>query len=166
MKRIAIIGISGSGKSIFARKLSEKLNIPLIHLDKEFYNSDWSEKFSKENWKKFHEKLIDKNEWIIDGTYKSTMPQRLEKADTILYFDIPRWKPFIRVFKRALLKKGQALDKPTGMKERVSFELVKFMLTFPQKEVENIINHSNAKKYVFKSNEAADKFLESLGTDS
>ena len=34
MERIMIIGCSGSGKTTLAMKLSEKLSLPLVHLDK------------------------------------------------------------------------------------------------------------------------------------
>jgi len=34
MDRIMIIGCGGAGKSTLARKLGEKLSIPVVHLDK------------------------------------------------------------------------------------------------------------------------------------
>lgn len=37
-KRILVIGSPGSGKSTFSRKLAEVTKIPLVHLDKEFWN--------------------------------------------------------------------------------------------------------------------------------
>ena len=40
-KRIIVIGSPGSGKSTLSRNLSEITGIPLIHLDKEFWNYDW-----------------------------------------------------------------------------------------------------------------------------
>jgi adenylate kinase family enzyme len=42
-RRIMVIGSPGSGKSTFSRKLSEITRIPLIHLDKEFWNDGWVE---------------------------------------------------------------------------------------------------------------------------
>ena len=39
MKRVAIIGISGAGKSTFANKLSQLIDVPVTHLDV-FYNDD------------------------------------------------------------------------------------------------------------------------------
>ena len=39
--RISIIGFSGSGKSTLAKKLSVKLNIPVLYLDKVLYLKNW-----------------------------------------------------------------------------------------------------------------------------
>ncbi len=38
MKRIIVIGCGGAGKSTFSRNISDKLNIPVYHLDKIFWN--------------------------------------------------------------------------------------------------------------------------------
>ena len=44
-----VIGCPGSGKSTFSRTLSEATGLPLIHLDKEFWNAGWVET-SSEQW--------------------------------------------------------------------------------------------------------------------
>ncbi len=42
MKRIAIIGSAGAGKSTFARQLSTKLNIEVYHLDAILWKPNWT----------------------------------------------------------------------------------------------------------------------------
>ena len=41
MKRVIVIGCGGAGKSTFSRNLSDKLDIPVYHLDKLFWNRGW-----------------------------------------------------------------------------------------------------------------------------
>jgi adenylate kinase family enzyme len=50
MKRILVIGSSGSGKSTFARRLGELLSLEVIHLDRLFRSSGWIET-PKNEWR-------------------------------------------------------------------------------------------------------------------
>ncbi len=43
MQRILVMGSSGSGKSTFARRLSEITNIPAVSLDALFWKPGWIE---------------------------------------------------------------------------------------------------------------------------
>ncbi|MCY6356049.1 hypothetical protein [Clostridium sp. ZS2-4] len=96
-----IIGSPGSGKSTFSRKLAEITGIPLIHLDKEFWNYGWVET-PREEWVKKQENLISGNEWIVDGNYGSILDMRIEKADTIVCFQLSRVMCIQSYFKRVV----------------------------------------------------------------
>ncbi len=149
MKRIAIIGSSGSGKSTFANKLGKKLHRPIIHLDKEYYTSEWKQKYSvKDDWINFQKSLLAKDEWIIDGNYRSSMAIRLERADTIIFFDFPKWLCQWRVFKRSF-KRDQPFDKPEGVREKISLELIKRVMSYPTKEIYQIIDGYKDRSTIF-----------------
>ena len=50
MQRILVIGSPGAGKSTLARRLAERLDLPLIHLDREYFGPGWTMP-SKEEWR-------------------------------------------------------------------------------------------------------------------
>ncbi|UXR38183.1 AAA family ATPase [Staphylococcus simulans] len=71
-ERILVIGSPGTGKSTFAKQLSQKMNVPVFHLDKLFWKND-HETINQEEFIKQIEKVIAENEsWIIDGNYRDT----------------------------------------------------------------------------------------------
>ena len=70
-KKIMIIGCCGSGKSTLARQLAQCVDLPLIHLDREYYKPNW-EKPSKNEWEEKVKSLNLKSEWIMDGNYYNT----------------------------------------------------------------------------------------------
>jgi adenylate kinase family enzyme len=41
MRRILVVGCPGAGKSMFARRLAERLLLPVIHLDFHYWHSGW-----------------------------------------------------------------------------------------------------------------------------
>lgn len=102
MKRIAIIGCSGSGKSTLAFKLHEILKLPIYHLDQYYWKPNWQQP-EFEKFQVIHNQICDKNQWIIDGIYSRTLPYRFDKADVIIFLDLPRYICLFQVCKRILL---------------------------------------------------------------
>ena len=88
MKKIVIIGCPGSGKSTFAKLLSDLTSLPLFHLDMLYWNKDKTI-VDKQVFLNNLNDMLNLDEWIIDGNYLSTMELRISKCDTIIFLDYP-----------------------------------------------------------------------------
>ena len=89
MKKIIVIGCPGSGKSTFSKQLNKLTGIPLYHLDLLYWNEDRT-KVPREVFINELDSIIDKDSWIIDGNYGSTMEKRMAACDTIFFLDYPK----------------------------------------------------------------------------
>ncbi len=101
MDQIAIIGCGGSGKSRLARALGTMLGITPVHLDGLYYDRDWKP-LDKEQFAALQRDLVAAPRWIIDGNYASSLPIRLEAADTIIFLDFPAWACLWGIIQRRL----------------------------------------------------------------
>jgi adenylate kinase family enzyme len=169
-KRIIVIGSPGSGKSTFSRKLSEVTGIPLIHLDKEFWNYGWVET-PREEWVKKQGAFICEDEWIIDGNYGGTLDIRVERADTIISFQLSRVVCLIRYFKRVIKNINKLRpDMPEGCPEQFDFEFMKYIWNFPKesgkRNLERIHNSKDKNIIIFKNKNDANSFICRLNDNS
>jgi adenylate kinase family enzyme len=89
VKRVAVIGSGGAGKSMFALELAKRLGLPVIHLDREYWRPGW-EPTPEPEWEARVAEIVKSERWIIDGNFGGTMHLRLAAADTIVFLDIPR----------------------------------------------------------------------------
>jgi len=94
MKRVAILGRGGAGKSALAQKLSCALDIPVIELDSIFW---WSDRrpMPEPDWAESQREIIALDRWIIDGDlgpYDTGLELRLRAADTIVVLDFSLWR--------------------------------------------------------------------------
>src|SRR3989338_536870 len=153
MNKILIIGSPGSGKSTFANKLGNILNRKIIHLDKLYYKSGWIA-VPKNKWQEIVKNLLLKEQWIMDGNYRGTIDMRLEVADTVILFDFNKFLCLYRVFIRSR-NKNQPFDKAEGNNNKLSWDLIKKITTFPKKKMlEKLEQHRDTKKiFVLKNNE-------------
>jgi hypothetical protein len=93
MRRALVIGISGAGKSTFSKRLAEATRLPLIHLDREFWQPGWNVTL-REPWRAKVKQLAQRESWIMDGNFDSSLDLRLPRADTVFWFDsLPSPRP-------------------------------------------------------------------------
>ena len=90
MRRIVIVGTSGSGKTTVARQLSQRLAIPHIELDALYLEVNWTAASPIV----FQERTIQAlsgDAWIIDGNYSSVRNIIWSRAETIVWLDYSLW---------------------------------------------------------------------------
>ncbi|KFZ37743.1 adenylate kinase [Shewanella mangrovi] len=111
MKKVAVFGNAGAGKSTLAKQLAEATQLPLYALDKIKYLPGGAE-LPHEQYLVQHAKIITQEQWIIDGFGCVTSAwQRFAAADTLIYIDLPLWLHVWWVTKR--LVKGLFIN-PEG----------------------------------------------------
>lgn len=170
MKKIVIIGSGGAGKSTFARRLHEVIDLPLFHLDKLYWKPDWVET-PKNEWQKIIEHLLAGDEWIIDGNFGGTMDIRFRACETIIYFDLPRFVCFYQVLKRlAKYYKKTRPDMGAGCNEKIDLEFLGWVWNFSEKskpKIEEKLKLYAAGKNIirFNSRKDVEKFFENLATN-
>lgn len=102
MKRIAVFGKPGGGKSTLSKKLAKAVGVELYPLDLIEYRPD-GEKVSIEEYTLSHENILKKDGWVIEGLGAlDSFWQRVESADTLIYVDLPYWQHYWFTTKRLL----------------------------------------------------------------
>ena len=130
--RIAILGRSGSGKTSYAIKLGQRLDIPVHHLDKHFYVHSWIER-DKHEFLKIQQQLVAQEKWIIDGNNLTTIEVRLARADALIIFDMPKLLCLWRVIKRAFQKNRNIDDRAPNSPEQVTWNLIKYSWNYEKR---------------------------------
>jgi adenylate kinase family enzyme len=89
MRRVAVFGNAGAGKSTLARQLAELTGLPLHVIDKMQFKTGGAA-VAHEEYLTAHADLLSQDEWIIDG-YGTTATafERFARADTLVYVDPP-----------------------------------------------------------------------------
>ncbi|HET9364546.1 MAG TPA: adenylate kinase [Candidatus Angelobacter sp.] len=88
MKRVVILGRGAAGKSTFARRLGEITKLPVIELDKLFWQPGLVPT-SRDQWIAVQQRLVRQERWIMDGDLGpyDAVATRLQAADTIIFLD-------------------------------------------------------------------------------
>ena len=88
MKKIVVIGCPGSGKTTFAKRLCERVHLPLYHLDAIWHKADKTH-ITREEFDVRLGEILALDAWVIDGNYSRTLEWRFKEADTVFFMDIP-----------------------------------------------------------------------------
>ena len=166
MNRIMIIGSPGAGKTTLALRLSEKLGLPLVHLDALYWRDNW-QSISNEEFDRLLMVELCKQKWIMDGNFGRTIPLRLAYCDTVIYLDYSKFTCVFGIMKRVAEWHGKTRpDMGKNCPEHVDLDFLKFAWTFHKKHNERYMKilkeADNKKVIILKNRKQAEKFIQSI----
>ena len=161
MKKIIVIGCSGSGKTTFAEKLRDKIGIELFYLDAIWHRPDRTH-ISREEYDTRLSEILALDSWIIDGNYSRTIETRMAACDTVFLFDLP-----VEVcLEGAISRLGKARYDMPWIDTELDPKLKRDIEEFPSKNLPAIYalldKYSDKNITIFKSREEADEFLANI----
>jgi adenylate kinase family enzyme len=110
MKKVAVFGNAGGGKSRLARRLAELTGLPLHVVDMMQFRAGGAS-VPHDDFLRAHADLLRRDAWIIDGFgTEATVFERIAAADTLIHVDLPLELHVWWVTKR--LFKGLFADPP------------------------------------------------------
>lgn len=127
--KIAVMGYSGAGKSTLSSALSQRLGLPLLHLDKVQFTAGWQERDRAEALAMV-EAFMAQSSWVIDGNYAGFLQdRRLEEADLIVFLDLPRLTCLRQAWGRYRRFRGQVRDSAAdGCCEKFDMEFFRWLV--------------------------------------
>ncbi|MCA9750697.1 MAG: AAA family ATPase [Gemmatimonadetes bacterium] len=130
MSRILVVGCSGAGKSTLARQLGARLHLPVVHLDRHYWNAGWRPTPDTE-FDVHLETLLAEPTWVMDGNYVRTLARRLRVADVAVFLDFSPWVCRTRVIRRTVRWFGRARpDLAPGCREQIDGEFLRWVWNF------------------------------------
>jgi adenylate kinase family enzyme len=131
VKRVVVLGCGGAGKSRLALALGERTGLPVVHLDHIFWRPGWTPAPEDEAGRALAE-VVAQDRWILDGNFLSRLgPERLQRADTVVFLDLPRRTCLRRALWR-LARGGRRADLPDGCDESFDAEFLRWIWRFPR----------------------------------
>lgn len=147
INRVIIIGSSGSGKSTLARQLGASLELPVIHLDRHFWHPGWIET-PQEDWRAEVTRLVNREQWVMDGNYRETLDLRLNAADMVVFLDLHPMVCAWRTLKRRIEYYNRPRpDMAPGCREPLFdpqvFQFLRRVWNYPRRARPDVVNHLN-----------------------
>ena len=158
MKKVIVIGCPGSGKSTVSRALHNKTGIPLYHLDMMYWNADKTT-VEKSIFLERLSAVLEKDEWIIDGNYDSTMELRMAACDTVIFLDYPLDVCLDGIRER----RGKPRSDMPWIETEEDAEFIEFIKSYNEQQKPKVLEllekYSDRNIIILESREQADAFL-------
>ena len=143
MQRVLVMGSSGSGKSTFARRLSDMTGIPFVSLDALFWKPGWVASDNAEFGQRVAE-VARQPQWVMDGNYTGSGAGELRRhcSDTVIWFDLPRRSCMLGIMRRIASSYGQVRpEMAEGCPERFDLEFFRYVWTYRRQQRPKLLTY-------------------------
>jgi adenylate kinase family enzyme len=131
--KILLFGPSGGGKTTWAKHLSQKFDLPLFHIDRYFFNPDWTKR-PFEDFMANVDVHIELPRWIIDGNGMRSLETRYKESIVAILLHPPLLVCFSRIIYRWLSTLGKIKpDGPEGAKNGITWCMLIYIWNFEKR---------------------------------
>jgi len=118
--RIAVIGPSGAGKTVLARRIACRLKLPHIELDAMNWQAGWRDltRHDPDEFIRRVTEAIQAEAWVADGSYGPVRDRVWQRATHLIWLDYERRVITIRVIRRSLFRAVLRTELWAGNRER------------------------------------------------
>jgi adenylate kinase family enzyme len=143
VRRVVILGPVGAGKSTLAAQIAERTELPIVHLDLLFWRSGWTPAPREEALRAVGE-AVQGDRWILDGNFLAERDNgwdaRFDRADTVIFLDLPRRTCLWRVVKRVVRERGHSRpDLPPGCSEGLGLSELRWIWSYPSEDLPRVL---------------------------
>jgi adenylate kinase family enzyme len=117
VQRVYVVGNSGSGKSTLAAALADKLGATYLELDSVFHQPGWKP-LEREAFRERIEAFTQAPTWVVDGNYSAVRDIVWNRADTVVWLDLPRRRVMRQLLGRTLRRMATGAELWNGNRER------------------------------------------------
>jgi shikimate kinase len=101
VRRISVVGNTGSGKTTLALALARTLGSPYLELDSVFHRPGW-QPLETDLFRATVDEFIAADSWVVDGNYSAVKDRVWARADTVVWLDLPRRQVMRQLTRRTL----------------------------------------------------------------
>ncbi len=101
MQRVSVVGVSGSGKTTVGRQLAASMGVPFVELDGIFHQPGWAE-LPRDEFRERVGVALSAPGWVVDGNYSAVRNLVWDRADTVVWLDLPRRHVMRRIILRTV----------------------------------------------------------------
>jgi adenylate kinase family enzyme len=117
VRRVSVVGSPGSGKSTLAAALAERLGVAHVELDGLFHQPGWAPA-PTEQFQADVADAIAGDGWVTDGNYSVVQATIWQHADTVIWYDLPRWQIMRQIVWRTVHRAARRVELWNGNRER------------------------------------------------
>lgn len=96
-RRVLVAGVSGAGKSTLALRISERLSLPYTEIDGLYHGPNWT---PRDAFVVDVDAFSSAVAWVTEWQYRSVRHLLAERADTLVWLDLPTRMTLGRVIRR------------------------------------------------------------------
>lgn len=119
MRKVNVLGSSGSGKTSFGAELAQRLGVPHFELDALHWGPNWTP-MDGAQFRATVRGVLEANPsgWVIDGSYEGKLGNLLvDAADTVVWLDLPLGVLMRRLWLRTLHRIRERVELWGGNRE-------------------------------------------------